>query len=254
MMSRVLVVWIAVIGCGRPAADRDINDAPVDDSVPGDAPDPPDAPDAAIAVDARPDAPPIDARPIDAPSGVPDLRFIDDEMTGTWIVTNDNFRANDCEVMEGCVAGAGARQLLRFDTVTSNRGTGDLVVGVPPPRGVSNDTFQWSECHMHHHVMNYTTYELVNSTGVVMTGRKQAFCLEDGEQVEPGAPATGYSCTNQGISRGWADVYTRYLPCQWIDVTAIPHGSYTLRITLNPLHTLPESDYTHNVFTVPVNL
>jgi Lysyl oxidase len=186
------------------------------------------------------------------PSDLPDLQFVANEMANTVVVTNDNFAADDCVVMEGCVNAPGSRILLRFDTVTANRGAHDLVVGVPPPPGQSNPVFQWSACHMHHHFANYTSYELVNSTGVVITGRKQAFCLEDGEQVQPGAPATGYSCDNQGISRGWADVYTRYLPCQWIDVTGVPSGSYTLRVILNPAHVIPESDYTNNVFTVPV--
>ena len=61
---------------------------------------------------------------------------------------------------------------------------------------------------MHHHVTNYASYELVDGDGVVVTARKQAFCLEDDEQVQLGAQPTGYSCANQGISRGWADVYS----------------------------------------------
>ncbi len=240
-----VVVLGALVGCRGPVVMHAPDDAANDAAVPRDVAEPPDAL----------DAPRIDASLIDGSSlEIPDLQFVTEEMINTVVVTNDNFGADSCEVMEGCVAGGGARQLLRFDTVTANRGTGDLVVGVPPPAGESNAIFQWSSCHGHHHVANYTRYELVNNDGVVMTGRKQAFCLEDGEQVVPGVPATGYSCTNQGISHGWADVYTRYLPCQWIDVTDIAHGSYTLRIILNPAHALPESDYSNNVLTIPVSI
>jgi hypothetical protein len=151
--------------------------------------------------------------------------------------------------------GLADRMLLRFDTVSANRGTADLVVGAPPPAGENSDVFEWSQCHGHHHVRDYASYELLDATGTaVLTARKQSFCLQDDEDVQPGVPPTGYSCTDQGITRGWADVYGRYLPCQWIDITAIPAGSYTLRIVVNPLHTLPESNYDNNTFTVPVTV
>lgn len=200
-------------------------------------------------VDATPDAP----APIDVPAGTPDLQFVARAMVNTVAVDQGVvFRDADCEVVEGCVGAAGSRTLLRFATVSANLGSADLFVGVPPPAGESNARFVWSPCHKHHHVRDYASYELVDATGVVATARKQAFCLEDDLPVQPGVQPTGYSCLRQGISRGWADVYTRDLPCQWIDVTDVPPGSYTLRLVINPLHTLPESDYDNNVFTVDV--
>jgi hypothetical protein len=221
---------IALAACGHSTAE----------------PAPPD--DAADPIDASPDGPAV----IEPPMGLPDLAPVASLMTDTWVVTSDVFPANDCAVIEGCVGAAGRRLLLRFDTVTANVGTGDLHVGAPPAPGVSNDMFQWSQCHMHHHVSRYTTYELLGPDGVVFTGRKQSFCLEDVRRMSPGTPSRGYTCLNQGISRGWADSYTRGLPCQWIDITDVPSGAYTLRVTVNPDHTLPESDYTNNEFTTAV--
>jgi len=125
---------------------------------------------------------------------------------------------------------------------------------VPPPDGESNDQFVWSECHKHHHYNNFIQYQLIDSAGTVTAARKQSFCLEDGEIVQIGATPRGYSCRNQGISRGWADIYTRYTPCQWIDVTGLPSGDYTLRAEVNPLHTLVETSYDNNVFSVAVKL
>jgi hypothetical protein len=231
----------AVAGCGRPAGA-----ASLDAAVPLDV--------AAAREDAAIDALAIDASPFDAPPGIPDLQFIAREMSQTVTITQDPFRDGDCEVVEGCVGAPGRRNLLRFDTVSANRGTTDLVVGVPPPPGESNDVFEWSPCHMHHHVKNYASYELLDATGtVVLTARKQSFCLEDGENIQPGVPPTGYSCADQGITRGWADVYSRYLPCQWIDITDVPAGTYTLRVVVNPLRSLPESNYDNNTFTVLVH-
>jgi len=189
---------------------------------------------------------------IDPPGGMPDLQLVARLMTSSWIVTSDVFPDDDCAVVEGCVGAAGRRLLLRFDTVTANLGGSDVVVGAPPAPGVSNDTFTWSPCHKHHHVTRYTNYELVGPDGAVRTARKQSFCLEDVQRMQPGAPTRGYTCLNQGISHGWADSYSRGLPCQWIDVTDLPSGPYTLRVVVNPDHVLPESDYSNNDVAIDV--
>jgi hypothetical protein len=243
-VSRGPAVWLITLaglgastGCGHPGAA-----ASLDAELPTDG--------AAARMDAAVDAP--DASPFDAPPAAPDLQFISAEMSQTVTVTSDIFSDSSCEVIEGCVGGSGPRMLLRFDTVSANRGTADLKLGTPPPAGESNDVFEWSQCHGHHHVRNFASYELLDATGtVVLTARKQSFCLEDVENIQPGIPATGYSCSDQGITRGWADVYSRFLPCQWIDVTNVAAGAYTLRIVVNPLRTLPESNYDNNTFTVP---
>jgi len=185
---------------------------------------------------------------------LPDLQFVAGQMTSSLLFDDFDFRDTDCEVVEHCVGAPGHRFLLRFDTVSANRGTADIFVGVPPPPGESNDVFEWSPCHKHHHVRNYASYELADATGVVLTARKQSFCLQDTQAVQPGIASSDYSCMRQGITHGWADVYDRELPCQWIDVTGVPPGAYTLRIVVNPLRTLPESNYDNNEFSVSVQL
>ena len=76
--------------------------------------------------------------------------------------------------------------------------------------------------------------------------------------MSPLAGPAKYTCSNQGISVGWSDVYDASLDCQWIDVTGVAPGQYLLRVTINGgpngAHVFAESDYTDNVATVPVTI
>ncbi len=227
---RWAVAWLGLVACR--AGDAGPADAPREDAV------------AAI------DAPPI----ADAPPGLPDLVLVGPEIAGTPFVATEYFGPDACELAEGCIGAAGVRRLLRFDAVTANQGTADLVLGATPPPGVSNGVFVWSACHQHHHVPGFEDYALVGPGGVITAGHKQAYCLRDDEREQAGAPSQGYGCTFQGISAGWADVYQTTLPCQWIDVTGVAPGIYTLRITVNPTQKFPESDVTNDVFETQVVL
>jgi hypothetical protein len=206
-----------------------------DAAAPPDAPSPPDA-----MVDAsRPDA---------DPNG-PDLVILGDMIAPELdTITVD---AESCEVDEMCVTGLGQRTILRFDTWSYNQGNEDLVVGTPDP---ASPVWQYSACHDHFHYLGFAVYELLNGEGVVASGHKQAFCLLDLTDPPPDSGPGRFDCGYQGISAGWADVYSRDLPCQWIDVTDIPPGTYTLRIALNPERNLFERDYGNNLFETPVTI
>jgi hypothetical protein len=195
-----------------------------------------------------------DNHPLPDAAARPDLVLVGAAMENTITIAPATFVDTDCEVLEQCVGAPGSRQLLRFDTVTANAGDADLVVGPPPAPGVSAGVFEWSPCHMHHHVKNYATYELSNASGLVVAGHKQSFCLHDVEAVRPEAPSAGYDCMNQGVSAGWADIYSRNLPCQWIDVTGVAPGTYVLRVEVNAAHDLVESNTMNNVWSREVVL
>ena len=193
---------------------------------------------------------PIDAAP---PLRPPDLALVGAEMDGTTVIANTPFAGDACELLEGCISAPGVRRLLRFATVTENIGAGDLALGAVPPPGVSDGIFVWSPCHMHHHIIGYADYELRDTTGVVAAGHKQGFCLEDDEQVDASrGPSHGYDCSFQGLSPGWADVYGNSLPCQWIDITDVSSGTYTLRVVVNASRVLADSDPTNNEWTTSV--
>lgn len=187
---------------------------------------------------------------IDGPPRMPDLTLLGDQMATSVRTIESAFAPSACEVVEGCVGAPGLRQLLTFDTISANLGTADIVLGARPPDGVSNDQFVWSPCHMHHHAVDFAVYELRDANGVVIGGHKQAFCLQDIRQVRPGWASHGFDCFRQGISAGWADVYERTLPCQWIDVTNVTPGTYTLVVRVNPTGKYPDHDLTNNEWTL----
>ncbi len=232
------------LACGSPSSTGDG----------GDGTDP--APDAA-----PPDAPVADASVLDADAGdggLPDLTVNLARAQIDLALRTADFEPDDCELDpdEACVLEPGTRRLLHFALETPNLGDGDMVLGAPDP---DNPNFVYSECHKHYHFAGYAAYRLVDPDGgEVAAGRKQAFCLLDVERYLPGDPTVAaspkYSCSFQGIQRGWSDVYDTSLPCQFIDVTDVPDGDYTLEIRLNSNETLLEKSYDNNLVTIPVEL
>jgi len=161
------------------------------------------------------------------------------------------YTAEDCEVQEGTIE-AGQHTLLRFDTHTRNIGGADLVM--PSPEG--NPDFEYQACHDHYHYKGFAAYRLLDAQEQpVVTGRKVSFCLLDVSRWDRDATKLPhYTCDEQGIQAGWADIYDAGLPGQWIDVTGVPDGVYTLEITLNPEAKLLEADYTNNTERVSIEL
>ncbi len=166
------------------------------------------------------------------------------------IVTR-NFAPDDCAIVEGCVNAPGRRRLLRFNMTTPNLGPGDVFLGDPS----HNPNMVFSQCHQHYHFEQYADYRLLDRQGnLVAEGHKQAFCLVDLWQLDPNQwPVANphrnpqfTDCGFQGISSGWADIYSRDLPCQWIDITGVPSGVYTLSARVNPARAVEENDYSNN--------
>ena len=162
------------------------------------------------------------------------------------IVTR-TYSSSACDVVEGCVV-AGTRRLLIFDTESRNIGDGDLYLGSP----VGNPLFQYASCHNHYHFRGFADYRLINSAQKeIAAGLKVGFCLLDSRRWDPTAPgAARYDCNDQGIQAGWADVYGSSLPCQWIDITSLPAGTYTLEVEVDPDNRLEESNDTNNTTRV----
>ena len=169
------------------------------------------------------------------------------------------------------------RQLMRFSTAAANRGAGPIIVeGGLQVEGkqevyqvIQNDDgsetrrlageFVLHPEHGHVHFADYAAYRLRSITeegepgDVVAAGEKISFCLMDATPFDlslEGAPTTRIfsECENQtqGISVGWADIYTSDLYDQWIDIEDVEPGEYFFETVLDPDDNLAESDETNN--------
>ncbi|MCB9595512.1 MAG: hypothetical protein H6719_22520 [Sandaracinaceae bacterium] len=193
------------------------------------------------------------ARDADGACPAADIWFDASRITGRYDFGWREFESADCAIAESCVDGTGWRRLLRFATWTPNTGTADLYLGNPAEMP---ELFTFSPCHDHFHFDTYARFELRDLDGaVVAPGHKQATCLLD-TVTYPDADIRGalYTCDNQGIQRGWQDVYYETLDCQWVDVTDVPPGDYVLHVEINYEGMLLESDYTNNVADVPITV
>lgn len=151
----------------------------------------------------------------------PDLTILGDELISSMNIGTTN--ASFCDVEEECVTGMGSRDLIRFSTWIANIGTLDYYIGDP----VDNpDQFEFENCHGHTHYKGYAEYILYDTSGVPLpVGFKNGFCVMD---ISCWDGVAKYGCSNMGITAGCADIYGSSTQCNWIDVTNIEDGTYTL--------------------------
>ena len=159
----------------------------------------------------------------------PDLAVDQGEVISTLYMTDMNVTAGDCYVNEGCLGGYGTRRLLNFSTHIRNIGNQDYFIGVPDS---SSNQFVWDPCHGHFHYVGYAEYLLFDTAmQQIRTGFKNGFCVLD---LECGGGGIGkFNCGNMGITVGCGDIYSSGLPCQWLDVTDVDTGTYTMVVRVN---------------------
>jgi hypothetical protein len=171
-----------------------------------------------------------------------------------FTVQTRTFSASDHDVQDACVT-PGSHKLLRFDFLSYNAGTSDLAIGSPAARP---DLFVWSAGHGHYHLKDFNEFLLFDAAGNLATvGYKQAFCAIDIERIAPWASASGrfHDCnSDQGISAGWADVYSSFLACQFVVIDGVPNGDYTLQSTTNAQHRVGEDCFGDNTIWTGLRL
>ena len=162
----------------------------------------------------------------------PDLEIQEDVLRNSLFVDQVFAAEDDCFIGEGCLGGYGTRDVIRFTTHFKNIGEFDYYIGQETP---DNDQFSFDNCHNHYHYESYAEYLLVDaSSNIIPIGHKAGFCVIDLECS--GGGTAKYGCGNMGITAGCGDVYTPGIDCQWIDVTDVPDGPYTIVVRVNWLN------------------
>lgn len=186
---------------------------------------------------------------------LPDLIVDEQRLKNEILFDSVYVTENSCAKVEECVTGIGERRVLRFSVEAVNQGFATATV---PPPADRPDLFTFSPCHGHYHFSGFASYALLDLQGhVVLTGRKQAYCMEDTQRVVAGPSVScskEFDCSNQGIQRGWSDLYGNTLDCQWLDITDLAPGDYRLQVTLNPARAFQEATLDNNTSSVPVTI
>jgi len=186
----------------------------------------------------------------------PDLILVIEDLIDTIYIESTTIGEVECASLEGCLGPGAAMKprhtavdLLRFAVTSLNNGTADYRPSLEPSK------WQFFTCHDHYHSEpTYSEYTILPAGGsdIVAAGHKASFCLEDVTCTPRGKLTfkcgTGRNSNNvpQGISVGCGDTYGAHLDCQWIDITEVADGPYTLRVTVNPNKLRMESDWTNN--------
>ncbi|XP_055592888.1 lysyl oxidase homolog 2B-like [Uranotaenia lowii] len=188
-----------------------------------------------------------------------DLAFDHVEMEQSMHLEDRLMYLLQCAMEENCVASQAydiqrdnpnwhleTRRLLKFTARVLNTGTADFRPHIP------KHLWEWHLCHMHYHSMEvFATFDIYNAAGrKVAEGHKASFCLED-NQCLPGTEPK-YACANygdQGISVNCADIYRYNIDCQWVDISELEFGQYTLKVAINPEFKVPEMSFDNNAAT-----
>jgi hypothetical protein len=141
------------------------------------------------------------------------------------------------------------------------------------------------ELHEHIHYDDWTQMRLISDSPacldieerdpscVLAESEKVTFCIMDTDMVDaeinnawaarglvPDAGAmftdgwTVCDSTEQGLTPGRKDVYTKNLPGQFIDITGIGAGDYLIEVQVDPDGQVVESNTSNNVARVPISL
>lgn len=179
----------------------------------------------------------------------PDLSLDSFELRES-IMVDTVFSNDQCFIEEGCLTGPGPREVIRFSTKIDNIGNADYWVGRPEN---SENLFSQINCHGHYHHLGYAEYLLYEGQGEpTPIGFKSGFCVLDLDCSDAGGALPKYICANMGISKGCSDIYNEEIDCQWVDITDIEDGQYTIIVRVNQFELvdargMAEKTYENNV-------
>ncbi|MDZ4681686.1 MAG: lysyl oxidase family protein [Saprospiraceae bacterium] len=144
---------------------------------------------------------------------------------------NNNHMAQPCQVAEGCLLGTGVRQLLYYGVTIWNYGNQPYYPGTPTN---NPSAYEWAECHGHFHYMGFAeSYLYDENLQQVDFAQKTSYAIVNTNCL-PGVTPNG-----PALAPGCGDTYPAGYACQWVDITDIAPGNYTLVLRVNSPH-LPD--------------
>ncbi len=179
--------------------------------------------------------------------------------------TLDLYRAPNGHAMQAIWPGGIPTQLTSGGYVDPNNPPTDPNATYEDLTALHGASFVYSSAqgHNHWHFQAAARYVLNLPGGGTRNSAKVGFCMADanptyfpygqtngGAQTfcAPGNPAATF--VRMGISRGTYDLYNSQVADQWVDVTGLVPGSYTLTGTVDPQGYLDESSKSNNTQTV----
>ena len=173
---------------------------------------------------------------------------------------------------------SGGQRRLRFRTIMTNHGTGPLEVhghrdnlGQPhlvTRQRIFNDSggsrdvpsralmeYARGDSHDHWHIQGVMLYQMWSDSGLTRRGTKVGFCFLDSvPRGATGDPVYRFSmCGDRGdrdnamgLSVGWGDDYPASFAYQWIDISSLYPGDYTVQARADEQNWYLESNETDN--------
>jgi hypothetical protein len=160
---------------------------------------------------------------------------------------NRIFYEGDC-ALQKCLSGRGARRLMRFPLDLANRGDRDMILTLRGAPGVRR-----SACDDSPFLDDFLRYELLDADGVRRAsgvGDIGLICQHDAlaQSTSP------FDCDTLGLEARSYRSLSSDNNCQWVDITTVPPGQYTLRVSVNASSQATEADFGNNVLERPVTI
>jgi hypothetical protein len=133
--------------------------------------------------------------------------------------------------------------------------------------------FDGAHGHHHWHLQGFESYSLYAADGIrrLRGDHKVGFCVRDDVSTDPlralpGQPSDpvfrGRCGLNQpwrlsvreGLSVGFTDAYPPTVAGQWIDISGLPSGTYTLAAAVNPSQSIAETNYANDTSSVLIRI
>jgi hypothetical protein len=150
------------------------------------------------------------------------------------------FGEDDCSLQK-CLSGRGARRLLSFSLNLANRGDAPMILTLRDAPGVKHVA-----CDGSLFLDGFLRYDLFDAQGVRRSsgvGDVALTCQRDltAQSTSP------FDCNTLGLEARSYRTFAGGSDCQWVDITTVPPGQYTLRMSINADGQLAESDLANNV-------